>query len=78
MLMYILRQSKHGETVSMELCGNKMEKDTNKVSPDDASLPPHIYEEIIQFNAAYMSTCEQYKSKKEIELNAITQQRQEV
>ncbi|XP_047337545.1 ubiquitin carboxyl-terminal hydrolase 26 [Impatiens glandulifera] len=66
MLMYILRQSKHGE------------KGTKKVSPDDASLPPHIYEEITQFNALFTSSCEEYKSKKEILLNAITQQRQEV
>lgn len=78
MLMYILRQSKHGENASMELCENEMGKDTSEISPDDASLPSHLYEEIKELNASYMSCCEQYKLKKEIELNTITQQRQEV
>ncbi|RXI09977.1 hypothetical protein DVH24_021743, partial [Malus domestica] len=42
------------------------------------SLPSHLCDEIESFNASYLDACEQYKFKKEEEMNNITERRQEV
>ncbi|KAA8528196.1 hypothetical protein F0562_035553 [Nyssa sinensis] len=80
MLTYILRHSKNGsEKTDMESGGFQMEKEGDIVSPkNDVSLPIHLCEELKQLNESYLDACEQYKSKKELELNHITERRQEV
>ncbi|XP_059653831.1 ubiquitin carboxyl-terminal hydrolase 26 [Cornus florida] len=80
MLMYVLRCSKNdGEKPHMESGGNNMEKKGDIVSPQsDVSLPSHLSEELKQLNASYLDACQLYKTKKESELNRITERRQEV
>ncbi|KAJ9146282.1 hypothetical protein P3X46_028567 [Hevea brasiliensis] len=43
-----------------------------------ASLPSHLFEDINELNASYLEACEQYKLKKDRELNHISERRQEV
>ncbi|KAA8524129.1 hypothetical protein F0562_010440 [Nyssa sinensis] len=78
MLMYILRHSKNGgEKAHIEFGGNMEKGDV--VSPkNDISLPIHLCEELKQLNASYLDACQQYKLRKELELNCIMERRQEV
>ncbi|KAA8533386.1 hypothetical protein F0562_033081 [Nyssa sinensis] len=80
MLTYILRHSRNGsEKTDMESGGFQMEKEGDIVSPkNDVSLPILLCEEVKQLNESYLHACEQYKSKKELELDHITERRQEV
>lgn len=45
---------------------------------DGISLPSHLCEEITNLNSSYVDACEQFKLKKERELDHITSRRQEV
>lgn len=80
MLMYNLRHTKmSGEERHMVCDANDLEIEGDLVYPhSDISLPSHLCEEIKELNALYVDACQQYKLKKESELNSITVQRQEV
>ena len=80
MLMYNLRCSRKGNGNSLEVCGaNAMEIEGDVISLyDGVSLPSHLCEEVKNLNASYVDSYEQYKSKKEMELNHISERRQEV
>ncbi|GFZ15538.1 ubiquitin-specific protease 26 [Actinidia rufa] len=79
MLMYILRNSNNvGQKGQMDSGGIKMENDSGVAPQNGISLPSHLCEEIEQLNSSYVNDCKNYKSKKEIEFNHITEQRQEV
>lgn len=80
MLMYNLRRTtKSGEVRQTVSGANHMEIEGDIIySDNDAALPAHLYEEIKELNASYLDACQQYKSKKERELDCITERRQEV
>ncbi|KAK9289140.1 hypothetical protein L1049_017613 [Liquidambar formosana] len=80
MLMYNLRHTKMSVEKRHTVCGpNIMEMEGDLVSPhNDISLPSHLSEEIKELNASYLDACQQYKLKKEREVDAVTDQRQEV
>ncbi|KAK4348873.1 hypothetical protein RND71_031628 [Anisodus tanguticus] len=77
MLMYVLRCPKDGENMSIDSSGDKEEKKACTSSEADSHLPSHLYEEVEKLNDSYVDLCEQYKTKKESELNCITERRQE-
>ena len=78
--MYNLRRTtKSGEVRQTVSGANHMEIEGDIIySDNDAALPAHLYEEIKELNASYLDACQQYKSKKERELDCITERRQEV
>ncbi|XP_073139979.1 ubiquitin carboxyl-terminal hydrolase 26 isoform X2 [Henckelia pumila] len=80
MLMYARKASKSDSQRTAVLSGEqKIEKDGSLISQEtDGSLPSHILKDIELSNAAYLDSCEQYKSKKEFMLNHIMGRRQEV
>ncbi|XP_059298670.1 ubiquitin carboxyl-terminal hydrolase 26 isoform X1 [Lycium ferocissimum] len=78
MLMYVLRRPKNGDKMSIDSSGDKAEKKACTSSEADSHLPSHLYEEVEKLNDSYVDSCEQYKAKKESELNCITERRQEV
>ncbi|RXI09928.1 hypothetical protein DVH24_026570 [Malus domestica] len=76
MLMYSLSRSRKGEEkVHVECNANNRKIQGDTVC---SSLPSHLCDEIESFNASYLDACEQYKFKKEEEMNNITERRQEV
>lgn len=79
MLMYKLRCVKtSGEKIHVSGAEN-MERESVFVCPmDGISLPSHLFEEIKELNLSYLDACQQYKLKKERELESITERRQEV
>ncbi|KAL2521363.1 Ubiquitin carboxyl-terminal hydrolase 26 [Forsythia ovata] len=80
MLMYVLRQSKSGGEATAGLsCETKMGiNDILYRRGTGSSLPSHLSEDVEMSNAMCLKSCEEYKSKKESELNCITERRQEV
>ncbi|XP_010108151.2 ubiquitin carboxyl-terminal hydrolase 26, partial [Morus notabilis] len=77
-LMYNLRCSRKDGGASPMICDANFE-DIDMISlHDGVSLPSHLYEELKSLNASYVDACEQYKLKKEMELNRISERRQEV
>lgn len=79
MLMYNLRHVNKDDEKKHKVCGSNMKVEGDVfLSYDDVSLPSHLCEEIKEFNALYIHSCEQYKLKKERELDHITERRQEV
>ncbi|PHT52680.1 hypothetical protein CQW23_07142 [Capsicum baccatum] len=78
MLMYVLRRPKNGDKMSIDSIDDKAEKEACTSLEFDGHLPPHLYEEVEKLNDSYVDSCEQYKVKKESELNCITERRQEV
>ncbi|KAF8390816.1 hypothetical protein HHK36_023115 [Tetracentron sinense] len=79
MLMFSRRNAKKGGDEPQTGCGaSNMEKDGKLVSENDNFLPFHLYEEIKELNASYLDTCQQYKLKKEREVESISERRQEV
>ncbi|KAL2336663.1 hypothetical protein Fmac_011109 [Flemingia macrophylla] len=76
MLMYHL---KHGKNGSMVYGSNLKEVEENADAvQESACLPSHLCEEIQNFNASYLDSCEQYKHRKNLELSHINERRQEV
>lgn len=77
MLMYNLRHSwkKDEGKTHVECNANDMMIDRDSVS---GSLPFSLCEEIKDSNAVYLDCCQQYKFKKEEEMNRIKERRQEV
>ncbi|CAN6540179.1 unnamed protein product [Malus baccata var. baccata] len=76
MLMYNLRRTPEDEEKGHVECnGNDRKTEGDTVC---SSLPSHLCDEIESFNASYLDACEQYKFKKEEEMNNITERRQEV
>ncbi|KAM3320310.1 ubiquitin carboxyl-terminal hydrolase 26 isoform X1 [Capsicum chacoense] len=78
MLMYVLRRPKNGDKMSIDSIDDKAEKEACTSLEFDGHLPSHLYEEVGKLNDSYVDSCEQYKVKKESELNCITERRQEV
>lgn len=70
MLMYVLRHSNID-------CGKTTKSDEYKMEIG-GPLPSHLREDVDVFNSVYLASCEQYKSKKEVELSCITKRRLEV
>uniref|UniRef100_A0A2C9U1L0 Ubiquitin carboxyl-terminal hydrolase 26 n=1 Tax=Manihot esculenta TaxID=3983 RepID=A0A2C9U1L0_MANES len=79
MLMYNLRRTKKvNEKIHVVFGASKNEIEGCESSSHDTSLPSHLFEEINKLNASYLEACEQYKLKKDSEMNHITERRQEV
>ncbi|CAN4123360.1 unnamed protein product [Withania somnifera] len=78
MLMYVLRRPKNGDKMSIDSSGDKVEREACTSSEVDTHLPFHLYGEVEKLNNSYIDSCEQYKVKKESELNCIMERRQEV
>ncbi|XP_033508808.1 ubiquitin carboxyl-terminal hydrolase 26 isoform X3 [Nicotiana tabacum] len=78
MLMYVLRRTKNGDKMSIDSSDDKAKKEACTSSEADSHLPSHLYEEVETLNDSYIDSCNQYKSRKESELNCITERRQEV
>lgn len=78
MLMYVLRHSNvDSEKSKTDKC--KMEIDSSAISQAlDSPLPSHLLKEVEKSNSVYLASCEEYKSKKEVEMSCITKRRQEV
>lgn len=77
-LMYNLRRSRKDGGASPMICDVNFEDIDMLSLHDGVSLPSHLYEELKSLNASYVDACEQYKLKKEMELNQISERRQEV
>lgn len=80
MLMYHLRHSKNvGEKGDVVYGTNFKEADCNAVTAQDsACFPSYLGDEIQNFNATYLDSCNQYKHRKELGLSCINERRQEV
>lgn len=78
MLMYVLRHPKNGDKMSIDSSGDKGGNEASTSLEVDSHLPSHLCEEVEKLNNSYVDSCEQYKMKKESELNCITERRQEV
>ncbi|XP_030480385.1 ubiquitin carboxyl-terminal hydrolase 26 isoform X1 [Cannabis sativa] len=80
MLMYNLRCGRKENGKCPAVCGaNDMEIDGNVTSlHHGVSLPSHLSEEVEKLNASCADACVQYTSKKEMELNCISERKQEV
>ncbi|KAL3527978.1 hypothetical protein ACH5RR_012634 [Cinchona calisaya] len=80
MLMYTLRCSKSSSEKVHENYEMKTLETVTPISTQQHGfpLPPHLCEEVEQLNTTYLDSCNQYKSKKECELNRIMERRQEV
>ncbi|CAI8599711.1 unnamed protein product [Vicia faba] len=80
MLMYHLKQTKNISENGGIVCGANHREIEGVVASarDGVSLPSHLYDEIQNFNASYLDACQQYSHGKELELNCITDRRQEV
>lgn len=74
MLMYT---SRHAKNSGMS-CLRTMQNGNGGGPQSGISLPAHLSEEINEFNSSYLHASEQYKSKKELELNIIKERRDEV
>ncbi|KMT17619.1 hypothetical protein BVRB_2g035690 isoform A [Beta vulgaris subsp. vulgaris] len=79
MLMYTLRSRKRIQNGSMVYNASN-EKIAGASVPVNSSLPlpPHLADEIKALNDLYLDSCEKYNSRKEREVNTITERRQEV
>lgn len=80
MLMYVLRRSKsYGGTTNEKTSKPKMEiEDPLAPQETDSPLPSHLLKDVDMLNSVFLDSCEQYKSRKEIELSCIMKRRQEV
>lgn len=79
MLTYILRRPKNGsENTQVGSCESSLEKDSSIVSTDKCSIPSHLYEEVSKLNESLSDSCEQFKLKKKLEMDQITEKREEV
>ncbi|KNA18641.1 hypothetical protein SOVF_068810 isoform A [Spinacia oleracea] len=79
MLMYTLRPRKGYQNGLMVYNGTvKKISGASVPSQSSLSLPPHLAEEIKAQNNLYLDLCEKYNSRKEQEVNTITERRQEV
>ncbi|XP_027353801.1 ubiquitin carboxyl-terminal hydrolase 26-like [Abrus precatorius] len=79
MLMYHLKHTKNAAESGGIICANHQEREGVAVAVlDGAPLPFHLYDEIQNFNASYVDACQQYNNRKELELNRISERRQEV
>lgn len=78
MLMYTLRHSNFdGENLKSDKC--KIEIEGSRISESlNSPLPSHLLEEVDSLNSVYLASCEEYKSKKEVEMSHITKRREEV
>lgn len=75
MLMYTLRNAKK---YSDRPCTDES-KVGKLVSENDGDSPPHfLLERILELNASYSSSCQEYVTKKERELHNIKERREEV
>ncbi|KAK9699606.1 hypothetical protein RND81_08G184700 [Saponaria officinalis] len=76
MLMYTLRSRKGNENGWLKSNGTN---DGGVITSNGGiSLPSHLAEEIRTLNVSYVDACENYSSRKEREINTITERRQEV
>ncbi|KAH9608215.1 hypothetical protein KSS87_000009 [Heliosperma pusillum] len=76
MLMYTLKSRKDNHNGLLE---SSVNSDGGLVTANSGvSLPSHLAEEIRTLNVLYIDACERYRSKKEQEINFITERRQEV
>ncbi|XP_021899831.1 ubiquitin carboxyl-terminal hydrolase 26 [Carica papaya] len=80
MLMYNLRRHKKDDEKANVAClANGMDVGGDRILLDGGIyLPPHLYEVINNMNMTYLDVCEQFKVRKEKELNLISERRQEV
>jgi len=80
MLMYHLKHTNFfSENGGMETSANHTETvDVPITAQDNDCLPSHFCEEIQNFNASYLGTCQQYNHRKEVELSRINERREEV
>ncbi|KAI9156221.1 hypothetical protein LWI28_002457 [Acer negundo] len=78
MLMYNLKPTNQDSEKKHTACDvNNIQLEGDTVF-SHVSLPSHLCEEIRELNVSYLDACEQYKLKKQRELDCITERRQEV
>lgn len=77
MLMYTLRRRKTNQN-GWPVCNTNHDKVDAAAVRCSTSLPSHLAEEIKALNGSYIDECENYKLRKEREVNTITERRQEV
>lgn len=80
MLMYNLRCTGKENTNRVTNCNVTNKEVEGRMVPfqDDLSLPSHLCDEIRGLNESYAIACQEYESKKEVELGCINDRRQEV
>lgn len=80
MLMYNLRSSKKDSSESSVVCSGVDPKEKGEMISleDGVSLPFHLFEEVNVRNTSDVDACRLFKSKKETELDCISERRQEV
>lgn len=77
MLMYNLKHTKNASKAEGTVSGiNHKEGEGNVVVAQDSFH--FLSDEIQNFNASYLNECEEYNHKKELEVNRVTERRQEV
>ncbi|XP_074286808.1 ubiquitin carboxyl-terminal hydrolase 26 isoform X2 [Silene latifolia] len=76
MLMYTLRSRKGNQSGLLEY--NVKNNGGSFTADSDVSLPSHLAEEVRTLNASYVDACENYNSRKEREVNTMTERREEV
>ncbi|CAJ1972174.1 unnamed protein product [Sphenostylis stenocarpa] len=80
LLMYHLKHNKNvGENMDTAYGVNIKEVEGNEITAQDSPfVPSHLCDEIQNFNASYLDSCEHYKYRKNLELSCINERRQEV
>lgn len=80
MLMYHLNNTKNISENGGIVCGASHREIEGVVASarDGVCLPSHLFDEIQNLNASYLDACQKYCHGKELELNRITERRQEV
>lgn len=80
MLMYNLRCTGKENSNRVTSCDVKSKEVEGNMVPfrDGLSIPSHLCDEISSLNESYIIACEEYDSKKEVELGSINDRRQEV
>ncbi|KAJ6730494.1 UBIQUITINYL HYDROLASE 1-RELATED [Salix viminalis] len=76
-LMYNLKRTRKNDDKRNHIANN-IQLEGHKGLHNGFPLPPHLFEDLKDVNAAYLAVCEEYKLKKEREQHHIAERRQEV
>ncbi|KAF9687194.1 hypothetical protein SADUNF_Sadunf02G0068300 [Salix dunnii] len=76
-LMYNLKRTRKNDDKRNHIA-NDIQLEGHKGLHNGFPHPPHLFEDLKDVNAAYLSVCEEYKLKKEREVHHIAERRQEV
>ncbi|KAJ6685388.1 UBIQUITIN CARBOXYL-TERMINAL HYDROLASE [Salix purpurea] len=76
-LMYNLKRTRKNDDKRIHIANN-IQLEGHKGLHNGFPLPPHLFEDLKDVNAAYLAVCEEYKLKREREQHHIAERRQEV